>query len=131
MVGVSVQHAAVLDKLVECRQDLSRRGINSRAIVLAVPPGGGQIDLLDQFVAVIEDAEAISVVVRVPRGARSRPPIPGRSPATVMPVLWQGRSRGRPVCEVPPTQVPGGVRSAGVTYKTFIRGVVLHSLAGR
>jgi hypothetical protein len=58
----------VLDQLVEWWQDLSRQEINSRAVLLPVPPRWGRTYLLDQFTAAVEEDEALSIVVRV-RGA--------------------------------------------------------------
>ena len=72
MVGISDRHAAVLDELVEWWQDLSRQEINSRAVLLPVPPGLGPDHLLNEFAAVVEDDEAISIVVRVPGAALRR-----------------------------------------------------------
>jgi hypothetical protein len=66
MVGGSDRHASALDELVEWWQDLSRQEINSRAVLLPVPPRWGRTCLLDQFVAIVEDDEALSIVVRVP-----------------------------------------------------------------
>src|SRR5260370_14316364 len=62
----SDQHAAVLGELVEWWEDLSRQGINSTAVLLPVPPGWGRTCLLKQFATVVEDDEAVSIVVRVP-----------------------------------------------------------------
>ena len=68
MVGVSRRHAAVLGELVEWWQDLSRQEINSQAVLLPVPPQWGRTHLLNQFAAVVEEDEALSIVVPV-RGA--------------------------------------------------------------
>jgi hypothetical protein len=66
MAGGSDRHAAALNELVEWWQDLSRQEINSRAVLLPVPPRWGRTYLLDQFATVVEDDEAVSIVVRVP-----------------------------------------------------------------
>ena len=66
MVGMSNRQAAVLAKLVEWWQDLADRKINSCAILVPVPPQWGRTHLLNQFAAVVEDDEAVSIVVRVP-----------------------------------------------------------------
>lgn len=68
MVGVSGQHAAVLDELVEWWRDLSGQEINSQAVLLPVPPRWGRTHLLNQFAAVVEEDEALSIVLMV-RGA--------------------------------------------------------------
>src|SRR5271169_5397024 len=65
MVGVSVRHAAVLGKLVKCWQSLSRQEVNSRAVLLAVPPGWGRTCLLKQFAAAVKADDVPSIVVRV------------------------------------------------------------------
>ena len=59
-------HATALDELVEWWQDLSRQEINSRAVLLPVPPRWGRTHLLNQFTSVVEDDEAVSIVIRVP-----------------------------------------------------------------
>ena len=69
MVGGSERHAAVLDELVEWWQDLARREINSRAVLLPVPPQWGRTHLLNKFAIFVEDDRAVSIVVRVPGGA--------------------------------------------------------------
>ncbi len=66
MVGDYDRHAAALDELIEWWQDLSRREINSRAVLLPVPPGWGRTHLLHEFAAFVEGDEAISIMVRVP-----------------------------------------------------------------
>ena len=65
MVGVSVRHAAVLDKLVKCWQSLSRQEVNSRAVLLPVPPGWGRTCLLKQFAAAVKADDVPSIVVPV------------------------------------------------------------------
>ena len=65
MMGVSDVHAAALDELVDWWQDLSRQKINSRAVLLPVPPRWGRTHLLNEFAAFVEDDEAVSIVVRV------------------------------------------------------------------
>jgi Tetratricopeptide repeat len=67
-IGVPDWHAAALDELAEWWQDLSRQEINSRAVLLPVPPRWGRTHLLNQFAAVVEEDEALSIVVPV-RGA--------------------------------------------------------------
>ena len=52
--------------MMEWWQDLSRQEINSRAVLLPVPPGWGRTQLLNELAAFVEDDEAISIVVRVP-----------------------------------------------------------------
>jgi len=66
VAGDSDRHAAALDELMEWWQDLSRQEINSRAVLLPVPPGWGRTQLLNELAAFVEDDEAISIVVRVP-----------------------------------------------------------------
>ena len=68
MVGDSDRHAAALDELIEWWQDLSQKEINSRAVLLPVPPRWGRTYLLNQFAAIVEDDEAVSILVRI-RGA--------------------------------------------------------------
>ena len=69
MVGVSGRHTAVLEELAEWWQDLSRQEINSQAVLLPAPSRWGRTRLLDQFAAVIEKDEALSIVVHVPGAA--------------------------------------------------------------
>jgi tetratricopeptide (TPR) repeat protein len=69
MAGVSAAHAAALDELVEWWQDLSLQEINSRAVLLPVPPRWGRTHLLNEFAALVENDEALSIVVRVPGAA--------------------------------------------------------------
>jgi hypothetical protein len=68
VVGAYDQHAAALEELVEWWQDLLRQEINSRAVLLPTPTRWGRTHLLNQFAAVIEADEAVSIVVPV-RGA--------------------------------------------------------------
>ena len=65
MVGDSTRHAAVLDELVEWWQDLSRQEINSRAVLLPVPPRWGVTYLLRKFAIFVEDDETACILVRV------------------------------------------------------------------
>jgi hypothetical protein len=69
MVGDSDRHATALNELVEWWQDLSRQEINSRAVLLPVPPRWGRTHLLNEFAAIVEDDETISIVVRIPGAA--------------------------------------------------------------
>jgi hypothetical protein len=64
-IGVPDWHAAALGELAEWWQDLSRQEINSRALLLPVPPRWGRTHLLNQFAAVVEEDEALSIVVPV------------------------------------------------------------------
>jgi tetratricopeptide (TPR) repeat protein len=66
MVGDSARHAAALEELAEWWQDLARQEINSRAVLLPVPSRWGRTRLLNQFAVLVEDDEALSIVVRVP-----------------------------------------------------------------
>src|ERR1700751_6142416 len=65
MVGVSGQHAAVLNELVEWWRDLSCQEINSQAVLLPVPPQWGRARLLNQFAATVDGEDAISLMVCV------------------------------------------------------------------
>jgi tetratricopeptide (TPR) repeat protein len=69
MVGAFDRHAATLDELTEWWQDLSGQEINSRAVLLPVPPRWGRTHLLNEFAAFVENDEAVSIVVRVPGAA--------------------------------------------------------------
>ena len=69
MVGVPNVHSAALDELAEWWQDLARQQINSRAVLLPVPPRWGRTHLLNEFAALIEGDEALSIVVRIPGAA--------------------------------------------------------------
>jgi hypothetical protein len=62
----SDRHAVTLGELVEWWQDLTQQAINSRAVLLPVPSRWGRTHLLDEFAAVVDDDEAVSIVVRVP-----------------------------------------------------------------
>jgi hypothetical protein len=52
--------------LVEWWQDLSGQEINSQAVLLPVPPLWGRTNLMNQLAAVVEEDEAVSIVVSVP-----------------------------------------------------------------
>src|SRR6185437_3629074 len=69
MAGHSGRHTTVLDELVEIWHELSGREINSHAVLLPVPPRWGRTHLLNQFAAVIEEDEALSIVVHIPGAA--------------------------------------------------------------
>jgi hypothetical protein len=69
MVGDSARHAAALEELVEWWQDLTSQKINSRAVLLAVPPEWGRTHLLNELATVIKNDEAVSIVIRVPGAA--------------------------------------------------------------
>jgi hypothetical protein len=66
MVGGSDRHAAALGELAERWQNLARENIESTAVLLPVPPRWGRTHLLNEFAALVEDDEAVSIVVRVP-----------------------------------------------------------------
>ena len=68
MAGISDRHSAVLDELVGWWQNLSRRKISSRAILVPVPPRWGRTHLINKFATFVEDDDPVSIVVRV-RGA--------------------------------------------------------------
>ena len=65
MVGDSKQHASALDELIEWWQDLTQHQINSRAVLLPVPPRWGRTHLLNEFAAFVEADDAPCVVVLV------------------------------------------------------------------
>jgi hypothetical protein len=69
VVGNSDRHATTLGELVEWWQDLACQEINSRAVLLPVLPRWGRTHLLNEFAAVIENDEAVSILVRVPGAA--------------------------------------------------------------
>jgi hypothetical protein len=66
VVGDSNRHAAALEELAEWWQDLARQDINSRLVLLPVPPHWGRTHLLNNFATVVENDEVVSIVVRVP-----------------------------------------------------------------
>jgi Tetratricopeptide repeat len=66
MVGGSDWHATALGELAERWQDLARQDITSTAVLLPAPPRWGRTHLLNEFAALVEDDEAVSIVVRVP-----------------------------------------------------------------
>ena len=68
-MGESNRHTVPLGELVEWWQYLSRQEINSRAVLLPVPPRWGRTYLLKEFSAFVRDDEAISIVVHVPGAA--------------------------------------------------------------
>jgi plasmid stabilization system protein ParE len=74
MAGGSDRHAAALAELVGRWQDLSEQKINSRALLIPVPPHWGRTHLLNEFAAIVEDDEAISIVIRVPGAALADEP---------------------------------------------------------
>ena len=61
----SDRHAAALDELVEWWQDLASQEINSRAVLLPVPPHWGRTYLLGQFAADVKAHDTASIVVPV------------------------------------------------------------------
>ena len=65
MVGNSARHAAVLSELVEWWQDLSQQQINSRAVLLPVPPHWGRTHLLGQFAKAVKTDDVLSLVVSI------------------------------------------------------------------
>jgi hypothetical protein len=71
MSGQSEGHAAVLDEFVEWWQGLSQRMTGSQAVLLAVPSRWGRTTLVEQFAAIIEEDEAVSIVVAI--GGASMP----------------------------------------------------------
>ena len=71
MVGDPDRHAAALDELVEWWQDLSRQDISSRAVLLPVPRQWGGTHLLNKFAALVENDEAVSIVVLIPGASLS------------------------------------------------------------
>jgi hypothetical protein len=69
MVGTADRHRAALDELVGWWQNLSRRKISSRTVLVPVPPRWGRTHLLHEFAARVEDDQPVSIVVRVPGAA--------------------------------------------------------------
>jgi hypothetical protein len=69
MVGGSDRHAATLDELVEWWEDLTRQQINSSAVLLPVPPRWGRTHLLNEFAAIVDEGDAVNIVVRIPGAA--------------------------------------------------------------
>ena len=65
MVEDSDRHETALDELIEWWEDLSRREVNSRAVLLPVPSQWGRTHLLDRFAAAVEVDDAVCIVVRV------------------------------------------------------------------
>ena len=65
MSGLSQQQEAVLDELTEWWEDLSRRGIGSRAVLVPVPSRWGRTTLLGEFTAVVERDACVSLVVKI------------------------------------------------------------------
>jgi len=55
----------VLAELVEWWEDLSRQDIKSQAVLLPMPPRWGRTHVLGQFAAVVEEDQALSIVVPI------------------------------------------------------------------
>jgi hypothetical protein len=55
----------VLEELIEWWEDLSRREIRSQAVLVGVPSRWGRTTLLKEFAAVIEDDDALSIIVPI------------------------------------------------------------------
>jgi Tetratricopeptide repeat len=71
MAGDCGPQVTALDELVQWWEDLSRQEVNSRAVLLAVPPRWGRTHLLNQFGAIVEADETLSI--SVPVGGASLP----------------------------------------------------------
>jgi hypothetical protein len=66
MGGVSARHEAVLTELTEWWEDVSRGGIGSAVVLLAVSPGWGRSSVLDQLERVAADADGpVTLTVRI------------------------------------------------------------------
>jgi hypothetical protein len=62
----SARHKAVLTELAEWWEDVSAGGIGSEVVLLAVPPGWGQADVVDQLERIAADPDGpVTLTVRI------------------------------------------------------------------
>ncbi len=102
----------VLDELVEWWQDVSRRKIGSRTLFLQVPPRWGRTSLLEQLAAIIEEDEALSIVVLIP-GA-SLPPGQGLQAQALRDCFTNAQVTKRQVAELLGVDRLGGAIQLGL-----------------
>ncbi len=69
MVGESSRHAAALSELDGWWRSLSAQKTHSQAVLLPVPPGWGQTDLLNRFTASVRSDDTLSIIVPIIEGA--------------------------------------------------------------
>ena len=66
MGGGSDRHAELADELVEWWEDLGQRGMTSRVVLVAVPPGWGRTTVLDRLAeAVGADDAPVTLIARI------------------------------------------------------------------
>jgi hypothetical protein len=74
MTDGAVRHAELAEELTQWWEDLCQRGMTSRVVLVAVPPGWGRSTALDhlEHAATADDAP-VTLTVRIPDGPASMP----------------------------------------------------------
>ena len=118
------RHAELAGELVEWWEDLWQRGMTSRVVLVAVPPGWGRSTVLDQFAAVVAGDDApVTLIARV--NGREMPREPGVQ-ATVLRDCLAGAAARHRVAELLGLDRVGGVAQLGLG----VGGLFVSGLAG-
>jgi AAA ATPase domain len=124
MRGGSGRHDELAGELVEWWQDLWQRGMTSRVVLVAVPPGWGRTTVLDHLTeAAAADDAPVTFIARIP--GRALPEDPGAQGAVLRDCLAQAAARHR-VAELLGLDRLGGITQLGLG----VGGLFVSGLAG-
>jgi len=112
MAGGAGQHVELAGELVEWWEDLWQRGIASRVVLVAVPPGWGRTAVLDQLtVAAGADDSPVTLLSRV--NGKELPPETGAQAVRLQERL-AGAGAEHPIAELLGIDRLGGVAQLGL-----------------
>ena len=124
MRGGSGRHDELAGELVEWWEDLWQRGMTSRVVLVAVPPGWGRTTVLDHLTeAAAADDAPVTLIARIP--GRALPEDPGAQGAVLRDCLAQAAARHR-VAELLGLDRLGGITQLGLG----VGGLFVSGLAG-
>ena len=112
MLGASGRHAELAEELVEWWEDLWQRDMNSRVVLVAVPPGWGRTAILDKLAQAVADLDApVTLFAQV--NGRELPAGPGVQAAMLRECLTAAAARHR-VAESLGLDRLGGIAQIGM-----------------
>jgi hypothetical protein len=124
MRGGSGRHAELAGELGEWWEDLWQRGMGSRVVLVAVPPGWGRTTVLDEFEeALASDDAPVTLIARV--NGRELPGEPGVQAAVLRDCLAASAARHR-AAELLGLDRLGGITQLGLG----VGGLFVSGLAG-
>ena len=112
MGGGSGRHAELAGELVEWWEDLWQRGMTSRVVLVAVPPGWGRTTVLDRLAeAAGADDAPVTLIARI--NGRELPDGVGAQAAVLRDCLAEAATR-HPVAELLGLDRLGGITQMGL-----------------